>query len=517
MAVKYWVGAVNNNWNNNTGNWVDASTGGVTTTFPTNADDVLMAAVVVRPITVNVNSGCKTIDFTGYGSNALTVNAQLSVLNSITLINSMGTISGTGYLAIASNGAGSTCTMISNGKSWGLGLYIDTALGSLTTTLTGIWTVGGLTTVNGGAFTINNSTLNVTGNIIVLSAGIQGTTHLIMTGSGTLSNNGSLTQYIRNPLTINASGAITIGYFAYAGGSNTFRFITASSITSNNVFSINSGQLDLSGIMFNSLYTNGSITLLSDLKTSSFWQTQSSTITGLFDMYVGGSLNLLSGNSSVVGKVICNGTGTLYGTANTNFLTTSEFIINSLGNTITIGSFFSLTTRFTYIAGNVITTGSRLTLNTGTFVIDSGSIQWNNIVVLSSTLTINSQLLVNGTLSFNNQSLTVNGTAGFTAKNLNYTVTGSSKTLNLLQANTYNIDNGTLTLQGVSAAIRAIITSSSGTLRVPLNLINGSGSNINWCTATRIDSSGGNTVISTNTVKTQTINWGEAGNFFFFF
>jgi hypothetical protein len=122
-----------------------------------------------------------------------------------------------------------------------------------------------------------------------------------------------------------------------------------------------------------------------------------------------------------------------------------------------------------------------------------------------------------GTLSFNNNSFTVNGTAGFTTKNLNHTVATTSKTLTLLQTNTYNIDGGTLTLQGVSASIRAGIVSSSASLRVPLNLINGATSNINWATATRINSSGGNPVISLNTVRTSTLNWGDTGGFFFFF
>jgi hypothetical protein len=72
-------------------------------------------------------------------------------------------------------------------------------------------------------------------------------------------------------------------------------------------------------------------------------------------------------------------------------------------------------------------------------------------------------------------------------------------------------------MAGTSAVIKPVIQSSDATNKVVLNLLEAARSNINWATAARIDSSGGNPVICLNTVKSSTINWGDTSGFFFFF
>jgi hypothetical protein len=72
-------------------------------------------------------------------------------------------------------------------------------------------------------------------------------------------------------------------------------------------------------------------------------------------------------------------------------------------------------------------------------------------------------------------------------------------------------------MTGLNAALKPYVISSDAANRVALNLLEGATSTINWASGIRIDSSEGNTVLSTNTILSSTINWGYPGAFFAFF
>jgi hypothetical protein len=96
MAICTWVGSVgNSNWGTTT-NWLLGI-------VPTAFDDVVISASPLNGITLDTTARvCKTIDFTNFGSNTLTMTNSLTVAGSVTLIAAM-VIAGTSSLIIRNN------------------------------------------------------------------------------------------------------------------------------------------------------------------------------------------------------------------------------------------------------------------------------------------------------------------------------------------------------------------------------------------------------------------------------
>lgn len=520
MAAKTWTGlGIDTNWNTN-GNWLGGA-------FATSADTVtIQSPYLGNNMTVNVASACTSIDFTNFGSNTLTMTNGLTVGGNVTLISTM-TIAGIGGLTISASG-----TLTSNTKVWGNPLTISNG-STVVVTLADNWTISSLTTYMNTSITstINGHILTIRGNIDVGASNLLGTTNLVMVGNSSGTSNvfcRSSSYYINNPLEINAPGnAIQIGsssfqVFNYSGSTNTFKYTTASSITAVGVFYCQNGNLDVSGIPFANMILSGdNFTLLANLNISGNLTATLSTINGAFNIYIGGSLTITQSLTCNNVTFILNGAGTISTTSvNAAYvLICAELIINTISGTITFGTVFNLQGNFTYTFGLVVTTGNTFYV-TGiigrTYTWNTAGIQFNNVTFFSATtIALNSLLTILGTLNIPTTS-TFSGSYGFNTKNLNLTINTVTRTLSLSKDAVYNINSGVLTMSGVSTSIRSAITSNDSSIKTTLNLINGATSNINFASATRIDSSGGNPVMSLNTVKNATINWGES-NFFAFF
>jgi hypothetical protein len=317
----------------------------------------------------------------------------------------------------------------------------------------------------------------------------------------------------------------------------TFRYITASNtaiggqLTLASAMSIDTNVASIGGIT--SVAGAGVLTLLSDcICTGNISLPNGPTsVAGTgYNWYIGNSWSS-SQSMTIVPNVIFNGTGTLSVVSAANILT-ADFEINTTGTT-TIGTFFNA-------GGNggsfIVTTPSNVSAPIGSqlilgqaisagnsYLLDTNGAEFNTVTInpnIAGIFILNNSLLKATTLSIPNTALsfTLSGTAGFDVTNLSITkTTVAALNVTLTYGNTYIIRGGTLTMAGTSAVIKPVIQSSDATNKVELNLLEAAACRINWATAVRIDSGAGNPIISTNSVRVSTINWGEPNGFFFFF
>jgi hypothetical protein len=88
----------------------------------------------------------------------------------------------------------------------------------------------------GSAMLLNTNTINVTGNLTMAgSATGNGSTQINLTGTGTWSNSGvSTIAWLRNPVTINTTGTITLGSIVVIYNTTTYTAGTIDSVTNSN-------------------------------------------------------------------------------------------------------------------------------------------------------------------------------------------------------------------------------------------------------------------------------------------
>ena len=124
-----------------------------------------------------------------------------------------------------------------------------------------------------------------------------------------------------------------------------------------------------------------------------------------------------------------------------------------------------------------------------------------------------STLLINGTLTIASNNVIFAGTNGFNCNNISCAISGA--TITLASGKTYNVTNN-LNLVGTIA--NKILLRSLTTPRAIFTLPYGATQNVKNTSATNIDSSLGQTVLSSAGVLTNTLNWSiGSGNFFLMF
>ena len=523
MAVRT-VSNAGGNWNATT-TWV----GGV---VPIAGDDVNFTATSGN-LTVNVSTANLIgINFTNYVG-IITFNNNINTNGTVNLgtggytqdganglvINGSATISGSTTwsraFTISLSSVTVTITLSSNLNITGL-LTLSVINGTLNFTGAGILNPTGNLTLSGSAvagninlpntlnivnliMSIGTTTLNINGNSINVSGNLTttgttgwtgGTTNINLVGNGTWSNT-STSVSIRNPLTFNTSGTITISGNVYYGG-NTITYTLGTITTTNSTLNIQTlCSLNTSGMSwYNITYTSGGIvnTLLSNLNITNNLTTSSTTFNGLFNVNVSGSL-ILTGTTTGTSSIVLNGTGT-WSHTNTGALQ-NNLTINTSG-TITLGTnIYYNTGILTYTAGTVTTTGSTLNISAATTINTGGmgttTNAWNNVTLtVASTfiIVLSSNLNTTGTLTITSantgQTLSFSGVglfnpSGSLALNLN-SVTSATFTITI--PNTFTVtnltfncgtnQNGIISLNGNSINITGNLSQTNATFVVVL-------------------------------------------------
>lgn len=487
MADNIFTGATDNNWGTAT-NWSQG-------TVPTSSDGHITKFNASSPnCTVNAsNRVCNSIDFTGY-TNIITMTFNITVNGSITLESTMN-VAGAGRL-----GANGTGNLTSDGYVW----PNDFSVGGTSTThtlldnwsITGnlVYTGTGTTTVNGFQFTISagiNLTISGTTN--------AGTTNLILTGTGVWDTVTS-TAVIRNNITINTAGVITIGGVSATISYNTgtLTYVAGTVVVNAVTFNVSGsvGMTTGNAIQFNNFTlgtSSSTMTLGADLHVTGTFSTGSSTSTTIngasYKMYVSGGLTISNSGSwgGTLGELILNGTGTITGTGNMRYNVT----INTSG-TITIGSTWDYRTgTLKYVAGTVDTTTNNSLLDiSGSATLDTNGIIWNRVsfTTANSTITLSSNFTytstgtmgaTTGTLTFNGNTVILNGNATLSSNTIttgnisgtsvfrfsgNNTVSMPSVTTGVFRNNWEINTTGTLTLSGTVQYNTGTITYTQGTI-----------------------------------------------------
>jgi hypothetical protein len=327
--------------------------------------------------------------------------------------------------------------------------------GNSTSTLSAIITIQSLTITSGYTSTItHNATLTVTGNVTLgANYTIAGTGALTISSTSTMTSNGKTWP---NNMTLSTSTTKTLA--------------DSWSVT---------GSLTVTG---------GNITLN---------KTASETLT-----VAGGITSITTAVILGTAKIILTGGTWSWGTG-------SNGISNDLdiqGNVTVSGTVRKSTGVLTYVSGTVTTTSSTLSL-VGSQTLNTNGITWGTISVTSGaaiTLTINSTLTASTFTSVVNQDIIFAGSAGFNFGTFGLSENTSATTITFQESVTYTITTALNIYYSRVGAI-LLLTSSSGTVKAIITLVNGATCN---CLAnlTRIDASGGRTINSFNGTVTDCTN-----------
>ncbi len=404
-----------------------------------------------------------------------------------------------------------------------------TLTGNITATSNVVFTAG-TTTIN-GAFIIT-----VGGNLTVNTAVTAlGTASIVMNGTGILLTSG--TGVLRNSLTFNTAGTITISS-ALAYNTGTLTYVTGTVNVSANLTcalgtTFNTGTMNWLGIIFAG---GATYTLSSALNLSGNLNTNNG---GAGTVTFSGAFNIAANNGSFSGTTVLTGNITLTG----NFLAlTTSTVINGASFTVSVAGNVTLNSSTVVLSGtskiimngtgsitmaggsSVITipfeinTSGTITLDTvnlvsiapstGAFVITSvGSLVTTGSTYNiggGATITINVANIVFATILVSNVGGCIfNGSNGFTCGTFNCLT--ANNTLTWQASNTY-IFTTAMTISG-TAAQPVVFASSSGVTQSIIKLNVGATQNNDFCSATRIDSSSGQTIYSYRGTLTTATNW----------
>lgn len=497
------------------------SASGYTTTTTTNGFTINSGGLSVLG-TTSVCDGTTNIVLNGTGTWSSTQITGGTLKNNLT-INTAGTITvsgnvnyGTGTLtrtagSVVTTGSTLTittsCILNTNSITWN-NIDVVTQVAATITLTSNINCVNLSHTlyngINAGAITLTGFNIFISGNLTVSAANnFGGTTVLIMNGTGTFSGSDIVTSKIEintvGTLTINGTVAIA-GIFLHTAG------IVVTTGSTVRVLGLNSCYINAPNITFNNIRFSG-CTLLSNINVSGILSNENnSQIEGVFNIYVSGSMFINGGflytsTTSIImnGTGIWSGDGTLY----------LNLTINTVGTLTINGTVNYAAGILTYIAGTVVTTGSTLNI-INSCTLNATGINWNNVIINTGTITLNSLLNVLATLLINGTS-TFNGTAGFTCNTFSCTTLGV--TINFLVGKTYTVTNSLIVTGTYANKISFVSTST----RAFFNLQVGATQSVQNCNATSIDSSGGQTIRDNGGNLISTINWlGNVGflNFF---
>lgn len=245
-ADRYFVGGGSSVQWNATGNtnWSETSGGANNASVPTISDNVIFDVNSgALPVTIGVPLACLSLTITSDYTGTMTHNSTLQIAGDVTF-GANYTIAGTSQITITA-----TSTITSNGKVWPNTVTLS---GAATRTLADDWTING-TLIISTATTLNGQTL--TSNGLTVSAVLQGTTNLVLTG-GIWSGNLSL----YNNLTF--AGNVTVsGFVMYRAGTLTYTSGTVTT-TGSTLQTMASCTLNTAGITWNNvIFTAGTYTV----------------------------------------------------------------------------------------------------------------------------------------------------------------------------------------------------------------------------------------------------------------
>lgn len=522
MAVNLFTGATDNNWGTST-NW---SLGAV----PTATDGNVATFDATSPnCTVNTSIRvCNGIDFTGY-TNTITMSFDIRINGACTLDPSMN-VSGSGTIVFN----GTTNTLQSNGKVWSNSFETTsnvTGAGGVSVTLldncvfNGSLIVG--STISSVSATINGFSLTFGGGLSVFGNGnrtLGGTTNLIANGTGNFTT--GVNSWVSNPLEINTTGTITFltrfykrsGLFKYTAGTtqtNGCSFVFGSislTVDINGDTSASATTLSTTGINLYSLDTTSAVTttLSSPLRVTNLHTAGGGNFNASASIYNKGSYTINSNTGSGLYNYYLDGTGTWSGSSSVRH----NLTINTSG-TITISgnvSFSGNTSAvFTYVSGTVNSSSGTLLLGQLTNAkLDLNSLVLTNVLCNGNATTTLLSTLNCTNLSFST-SHTFDGSYGFVCANFTSSVTSNIVTLK--NGVTYTV-NSALSLS--NSTLKSSTVSSYAYFNVnPVASVSCTNN-----TVTDINSSGGQTVVSTASTLTRTINWSltaNTGNFLLIF
>lgn len=461
-------------------------------------------------------SGTAKLIFTGGTWSATNTNSHIS--NDIDLQGNV-TVSGNvyyrvGILAYISGSITTTSstlnlqgnmTLNTSGVTWN---NVASNTSTNTITLTSNFLVGGTTTISTST-TINHTTAETwSTNGIAVNSTASGTAKVILTG-GTWS--GSNTTGIANDLDL--QGNITVsGNVYYRTG--TLRYVSGTiTVTSSTLNITGSCTLNTNGMSWNNVTINSAsstITLTSNLSQTGLLNIPATTTINKTTSETWTTSGGLTVNANVGGTIdlYLSGGTWQHGAVTNRNLSVNLFI---QGN-VTLGAIAvwgANSKTFTYISGTVdTTTNNSVFYIYGAGTIDSAGINWYRVVSSNAignfTITLTSLLNVTNIFEIQNGP-TFAGTAGFTCATLLCDLV-SAATISFKESVTYTI---TSLFDCHKSRLGSIVLFTSSHASTKANILmpnNGNNSCNILASFTRIDASGGRTIMTYGGTVTDCIN-----------
>ena len=496
------------NYNTGTFTYVQGTTNTGTSTL------VVSTATTTFNTNGSTAGGATTTSSTGINWYSLTLSTTLNLTSNFTVINTLtanvGTITRSasenvylgGSLTMTSTLTSTAAAVIMNGTGTWSGAGAVTA--PLTINTTGTLTIS-------GSVTFSTRTLTYTTAASVVTTGST----LNITASCTLATNGITWVNV----TLSATSTITL----------------SNNLAWNGTFSMTSGTITFAGVGSMSgaaltITTNATVTLNSDITCTGLVTLGSTTATTILSSSGGTRTIITSGgitNGTTSGSVVCNINikvtgGTITSGANSatgayyTINTTYQFEIDGNVTFASSGAFYiygGVNTgtggTFKHTSGTVTTTGSTAYFHS--IFINSGSITWNNVWILSGAATISvlqSDMAVNGllTLGYLTIAFTINNDGTTRTINANGGITMSGSTS--IVSGTANIKATAGTITGISS------TQLRNNLELAGNVTFASGVTFGYNTGILLYTSGTITttnstlaIATTTTLNTNGVTW----------
>lgn len=373
---------------------------------------------------------------------------------------------------------------------------------------------------------INGSDVYLNGGFGLRIRTVSGTSNFRFQGTGNLFSDSTLTTFfgpgVGSNFIIDTPGTITVtgGYLIRRGG--LVNVISGNVVTNNAIVMITdtfTSSFNTPNIVWGGLYLDSSFptnrlsvfSAVTDFLVSGDIRTyQTTSLPQIYgDVYLSGSCLF---NSITLGGVA--GTGTIR-MRDSGILTMSgasgsvaqgylgcNVVFESGANQIDIiGTLRFRDRTITYTSGIINATNNTLNL-LAACTLNTDGMSWGTITNSASlTVTLGSTLSANTITG--GSSLSFGGSFGFYVNNLNYTIDGG--TLTMGAGNFYYVRNSLFT-RGTLAS-RAVFASSSASLVTYFILENSATQDVGFTSATRIDSSLGQTIYTRKGVLTTTTNW----------
>jgi hypothetical protein len=278
-------------------------------------------------ITITAAAAAAFIDETGYvgtlafGTQTLTLTTGGNIGGAMTssaggtIVNSGGTITllstPTGSFPLMSITGSQTLTP--GGFNWSGTMN---TVGAVTITITGNWLTNGLTTFGNSAVIINGAFNFGSGGFTQGTAGVSGTSTLVL-HTGTWSSSGNSTNFISNNFVIGAGGTVTLSGNLWIGG-DTITYTSGTIVnTGSQLELVGNVTLNTSGMTWNNVNTNQTyssetITLTSAFNANNLLLNATITMAGNYNMtfgtltngYGGAIFNMLAGTTMTVSTLI---------------------------------------------------------------------------------------------------------------------------------------------------------------------------------------------------------------------